>query len=96
MGKDIFKELEKNKVKADKESKQINKKKDNVNGDVNDNANNRVTLTSKEENKKVKRTYYIHPEQDKNISWASRKTGRDKSEIVRRALDYFFEKIEIE
>lgn len=86
----IFNDLKKNKEQAEQG------KKEEVDSKVNGDGSSNFTLTSKKETQKLKRTYYLEPEQDKNIAWAARRTGRDKSEIVRLALDYFFAHVEIE
>ena len=41
----------------------------------------------------VKRTFYFYPGQLKEIDRLSKKTGRPKTEIIRLALDYFFEQV---
>lgn len=93
---DIFDKLSKNKEEAEKKTAAQTKENVKSNVDGNGNSKNTITLTNKEEKSKLKRTYYIDPEQEKNITWASRKTGRDKSEIVRMALDFFFENVNVE
>ena len=104
---DGFNEL-KNQVKEKKEkSKSINKKNksdvnDNVDGDGNVNGNGdgdskKPITISKEENsqKKIKRTYYIYEENDEKISKLSRRSGKDKSELVRIAIDFLYDNVEI-
>ena len=41
----------------------------------------------------VKRTFYFYPGQLKEIDRLSKKTGRPKTELIRLALDYFFEQV---
>lgn len=87
----------KSKVNKPKQTDKQNNRDDVVNdveGDVN--VNGTVTITSKKNKGKVKRTYYLDPEVEKNITWLSRKTDRDKSEIVSLALEYFFDNVEVE
>jgi len=104
---DGFNEL-RNQVKEKKEkSKSINKKNksdvnDNVDGDGNVNGNGdgdskKPITISKEENsqKKIKRTYYIYEENDEKISKLSRRSGKDKSELVRIAIDFLYDNVEI-
>jgi len=104
---DGFNEL-RNQVKEKKEkSKSINKKNksdvnDNVDGDGNVNGNGdgdskKPITISKEENsqKKIKRTYYIYEENDEKISKLARRSGKDKSELVRIAIDFLYDNVEI-
>lgn len=80
----------KNEAKQNQETNDVNDK-----NNVNVKEDGTITITSKEKEEKLKRTYYIDPDNANKIDWASRKTGRDKSEIVRIALNYFFENAEI-
>lgn len=41
----------------------------------------------------VKMTFYFYPEQLKQLDRLSKKTGRPKTELIRLALDRFFEQI---
>jgi len=104
---DGFNEL-KNQVKEKKEkSKSIDKKKkNNVNGDGNFDGNGNVNggddskkpiTISKEEttSKKIKRTYYLYEENDEKISKLARKSGKDKSELIRIAIDFLYDNVEI-
>lgn len=68
--------------------------RDDIKGDGNINGN--VTISAKKEEKHIKRTYYIHKHQDKNITKLARKTDRDKSEIIRMAIDYFLDNVIVE
>ena len=61
----------------------------NGNSKVDSNVNNGITIPSKEEeNKSLKRTFYIDKEYDDFLNLAARKTNRNKSEIVEIAIDY--------
>jgi len=42
----------------------------------------------KTEPKKIKRTYYIYEEQDKKLNEMARKSDRDKSNLIRLAIDF--------
>lgn len=100
---DVFEKLKENKSKAEK-SKDNNvdgNVNDNVRGngdgsvdsnvesEGDSNANNGITIPSKEEkNKSLKRTFYIDKEYDDFLNLAARKTNRNKSEIVEIAIDY--------
>ena len=94
MGNDIFDKLKKNKKTAEKS---INNKEDvNSNVDVNVNSNSYVTISKNNDKGKVKRTYYLEPETEKELSRLARKTGRIKSDIVEFALRHYFEVVKIE
>ena len=91
----VFDKINKKNKKSDvKDNSNVNSNdKVNVKGDVNSDVN--VTISSKKEDKHIKRTYYIHKYQDKDITKLARKTDRDKSEIVRMAIDYFLDNVTV-
>lgn len=49
----------------------------------------------KTEPKKIKRTYYIYEEQDKKLNEMARKSDRDKSNLIRLAIDFLYKNAEI-
>ncbi|MFW6229844.1 MAG: CopG family transcriptional regulator [Halanaerobium sp.] len=57
----------------------------NIDGDVN------IDILKSKEDQKVKRTYYIKQDHDKRLNELSRKSGRDKSELIRMAIDFLYE-----
>jgi len=94
-----------NKINKRKQQSDIKEEKDvkgdggvdvNVNDNVKDTGSVNIMLGPKAEEKHLKRTYYIYKDHDREISKLARKTGRDKSEIVRMALDYFLENVKVE
>jgi hypothetical protein len=50
----------------------------------------------KTEPKKVKRTYYIYEDEDKKLNELARKTDRDKSELIRIAINFLYDNAETE
>ena len=49
----------------------------------------------KNEPKKIKRTYYIYEDQDKKLNEMARKSDRDKSNLIRLAIDFLYNNAEI-
>jgi hypothetical protein len=49
----------------------------------------------KTEPKKIKRTYYIYEDQDKKLNEMARKSDRDKSNLIRLAIDFLYNNAEI-
>jgi hypothetical protein len=49
----------------------------------------------KSEPKKIKRTYYIYEDQDKKLNEMARKSDRDKSNLIRLAIDFLYNNAEI-
>ena len=70
----------------------------NVNGDIDVNIDGDVNIDilKSQEDKKVKRTYYIKSEHDKKLNELSRKSGRDKSELIRMAIDFLYKNANME
>lgn len=62
----------------------------NIDGDVN------IDIFKSQEDKKVKRTYYIKSDHDKKLNELSRKSGRDKSELIRMAIDFLYDNATME
>ena len=54
-------------------------------------SKNTSVLTKKPE--PVKMTFYFYPGQLKELDRLSKKTGRPKTELIRLALDWFFEQV---
>lgn len=85
----------------------LQKKKDNNNTNINTNANDNINENiNKDINKPVleieKKTntrklagFYLDEKQIKSIDKLVKETGKDKSFIVRMAIDYFVENVEI-
>jgi len=55
----------------------------------------KITITKKNYDL-VKMTHYFRPDQLKEISRLSKKSGRDKSELVRLAVDILIEQAKVE
>jgi len=98
---DPFNEL-RNQVKEKKEKSKAKDEKNDVNnnGDVNgdgdSNSNKKITLSKgKNKPKKIKRTYYIYEENDEKISKLARESGKDKSELIRIAIDFLYDNVDI-
>ena len=53
----------------------------------------RISTNTGTQNKQY--SVYLRPEQSDTLEWLANKTGKDRSEIVRIALDYLFENFEI-
>lgn len=87
------------KMKAQKdnsnETKNVNGE-NNVNGNGNVDVNSNINIIKTKKESKIKRTYYIKPEHDKKINELSRKSGRDKSELIRMAIDFFYNNVSVE
>jgi len=45
--------------------------------------------------KKIKRTYYIYEGQDKKLNEMARKSDRDKSNLIRLAIDFLYDNAEM-
>ena len=96
------------KKKKDKSIKKNNDGKNNsnndgkndVNGDgdidVNIDGNVNIDILKSKDDKKVKRTYYIKSDHDKKLNELSRKSGRDKSELIRMAIDFLYKNANME
>ena len=104
--KDIFDDLkkEKNKSKSIKnknESKNnsstSNSSSSNTNGNSNTSTNNETNLTinSKENKNRIQRSFYITPRLDRELEKLKAQTGRDKSELVRIALNHMVKNVEV-
>lgn len=94
----VFNKINKRKQQNDiKEEKDVKGDVDvNVNDNVKDTGSVNIMIGPKAEDKHLKRTYYIYKDHDREISKLARRTGRDKSEIVRMALDYFLENVKVQ
>lgn len=68
----------------------------NIADDNEKKEDNGLTLTRKEEEKKISRNYILKQDHINFIDRAARKTGREKSEIVRIALEYLEKNIDFE
>ncbi len=78
---------------------------DNSNSDSKDKSKSESNFESKPtislskektEPKKVKRTYYIYEDEDKKLNELARKTDRDKSELIRIAINFLYDNAETE
>jgi len=49
----------------------------------------------KSDPKKIKRTYYIYEGQDKKLNEMARKSDRDKSNLIRLAIDFLYDNAEM-
>lgn len=86
-----------------------NKANNNINDDVNNNVNDNINTKDsdndntnkpvleieKKNNERKLAGFYLDKKQIKSIDGLVKKTGKDKSFIVRTAIDYFVENVEI-
>lgn len=84
-------------------NKEFNRSLDNLKKQASTNSaengkkrDNNITLTRKKEEEKISRNYILKQEHIDFIDRAARRTGREKSEIVRIALEYLEENIDFE
>lgn len=99
-------QVQKKKDKSDKKEKNDGKNDSKINGkndvngdgdiDVNIDGDVNIDILKSQEDKKVKRTYYIKSEHDKKLNELSRKSGRDKSELIRMAIDFLYKNANME
>lgn len=70
----------------------------NIDSNSNINSDSNITIKKKinKADKHIQRLFYITPELDNFLEKVKKKTGRDKSEIVRMALSYLRDNLEIE
>jgi len=101
---DIFNELkkEKNKSKSKKNKKKPegnsnNSSSSKTNGSSNTSTNNKpnLTINSKENKNRIQRSFYITPRLDRELEKLKAQTGRDKSELVRIALNHMVKNVEV-
>jgi len=63
---------------------------------INSNGANTITITRKAGEDYVKMTHYFRPDQLKALDRLHKKSGRDKSELVRMAIDILIERAQVE
>jgi len=74
---------------------EMEEKDSNINNNINFNNNIIIKKRDYKTDKHIQKLFYITPELDNFIEKLKKKTGRDRSEIVRIALTYFKENVEI-
>lgn len=93
----LDKDLEelKNKKKNEEKTKEDNQeiKKDII---KKDNENPTITLPMKEEEKLYQRTYMMSEKAERKLEYISEKSGKDKSKIIRIAINFLSEHVEFE
>lgn len=67
----------------------------NSNSDIDSNSNITIEKKERKTDQHIQRLFYITPELDNFLERLKKKTGRDKSEIVRLALSYLYDNIKI-
>ena len=102
--KDIFDDLKKEKNKS-KSKKNKNESKSNTsnssssdtNTSSNASTNNETnfTINNKENENRIQRSFYITPRLDRELEKLKAQTGRDKSELVRIALNHMVKNVEV-
>jgi len=92
---DIFEELKKEKQQSDDSTNTSTEVSSNTDVNTETDSEDKITINSLEKKEKVQRSFYISPQQDRNLEKLKARTGRDKSELVRIALDYMFENVEV-
>lgn len=79
---------------SDKYKKKKDKSKIESNSESN--SESKIELKSKsKENNRISRTFYINEQDDDYLEILSEKSGRDKSELVRLAIRYFYDNVEV-
>jgi len=63
---------------------------------ITNNGANTITITKKAGEDYVKMTHYFRPDQLKALDRLHKKSGRDKSELVRMAIDILVERAKVE
>lgn len=87
----IFNSVTKKKNKKndrDKQKKDVNKKYENI-IELNEEAEKLDLSKKRKKPEKIQRTYYISPTEDKLLRELAIQNERDKSELVRIAIDFF-------
>jgi len=63
---------------------------------IKSNGANTITITRKAGEDYIKMTHYFRPDQLKALDRLHKKSGRDKSELVRMAIDILIERAQVE